>query len=435
MSQRTWNVVRNLIELVHSPVRAGMLRIECEYGLEPGSSLLEAALAKCGRRLGGQGRCPVYGVIGHLRLVYHLYLPFLAFLCLISVLYAARMKASARDSRASLETVVRRESDLLEAVRVLTAASRESTAAVLTALDRTLRVLDPSLDALLIFLPEGEELACTFAAGPRTEHFRGARVRRDHPSSLPARAALCGHRIELTGQTRPVIPTDRAALSIPMIGSEGLTAVVYASSAQAHIGNADLLVRAVAQATSPYQLAAEREADRMKATYDSLTGLYTPRAFREKLQHELAIARLQPPVPRSLWFIDTDHFKHVNDTFGHAAGDLVLQRMAALLREHMVPGIDLPARNGGDEFCAILRNVHKVASIERAQRFCEAVRACDFGEGVTISASIGVATHPYDAGGASELLEVADAAMYHSKRAGRDRVSFSIDGTSFAVYS
>jgi diguanylate cyclase len=153
------------------------------------------------------------------------------------------------------------------------------------------------------------------------------------------------------------------------------------------------------------------------------------------LQDELAIARLSRNASLGLWFIDTDHFKRVNDTFGHAAGDIVLQRMAGLLREHMVPQLDLPARNGGDEFCAIVRNVHKVSAIERGHRFCAAVRESNFGVDVPITASIGVAAYPYDAAGASELLEVADAAMYHSKRAGRDRVSFSVDGSSFAVFS
>ena len=359
----------------------------------------------------------------------------LALLCVFFGAYAARMRAHANLASARLDAVVRRESDVLEAVRVLTAASRESTTAVLTALDRTLRVLEPALDAVLIFTPDGEDLTCVYAAGTRTEHFIGFRVRRDHAAALPARAALCGHRIELAGDARPLIPTDRAAIAVPMIGGDGLCAVVYAASRDERISGSDLIVRAVAQAASPYALAAEREVDRRSATYDGLTGLYTPRAFRAKLQEELAIARLSRHASLALWFIDTDHFKRVNDTFGHAAGDIVLQRMANLLREHTVPEVDLPARNGGDEFCAIVRNIHKVSAIERANRFCAAVRECNFGVELPITASVGVAAFPYDAGGASELLEVADAAMYHSKRSGRDRVSFSVDGASFAVFS
>lgn len=358
----------------------------------------------------------------------------LALLCLCFGAYAARMKLRANRAAARLDAAVRRESDVLEAVRVLTAASRESTHAVLTALDRTLRVLEPSVDAVLVFAPEGEELACVYAAGARTEHFSGLRMRRDHAASLPARAALRGHRVELAGDARPIIPTDRAAIAVPMLGGDGLCAVVYAATKEERIGCCDLVVRAVAQAASPYALAAEREVDRHTATYDGLTGLYTPRAFREKLQEELAIARLSRHASLALWFIDTDHFKTVNDTFGHGAGDVVLQRMANLLREHTVPDLDVPARNGGDEFCAIVRNVHKVSAIERAHRFCVAVRESAFGIDLPVTASVGVAAFPYDAAGASELLEAADAAMYHSKRSGRDRVSFPVDGKSFAVF-
>jgi diguanylate cyclase (GGDEF)-like protein len=358
----------------------------------------------------------------------------LAVLCLLSGAYAARMKRRAQAASALLEAAARRESGVLEAVRVLTAASRESTQAVLTALDRTLRVLDPSIDAVLVFAPQGEELACVYAAGSRTEHFSGIRVRREHALCLPARAALCGHRVALAGDARPVIPTDRAALAVPMIAGDGLAAVVYAATTENRVGEAELIVRAVAQAASPYALAAEREADRRSATYDGLTGLYTPRAFRAQLQEDLTIARLNRHASLALWFVDTDRFKRVNDTLGHAAGDIVLQRMADLLRDFTLPDVDLPARNGGDEFCAIIRNVHKVSGIERAQRFCDAVRACDFGIEIPITASIGVAAYPYDAAGANELLEAADAAMYHSKRSGRDRVSFAVDGSSFAVF-
>ena len=124
----------------------------------------------------------------------------------------------------------------------------------------------------------------------------------------------------------------------------------------------------------------------------------------------------------------------MNDTLGHRAGDMVLQRMAALLRESMVTGVDIPGRNGGDEFCAIVRGGHKVAALMRAHRFCLAVRESDLGVKMPITASVGVAAYPYDATEASELLEIADAAMYHSKRAGRDRVSFAVDRATFAVY-
>ena len=345
------------------------------------------------------------------------------------------MCGRARSLQTALEAAGRRESDVLEAVRVLVAASRESTDAVLTALDRTLRVLDANVEDVLVFAASAEDLMCIYAAGPRTEHFKNMRMRRDHPALLPAQAAARGHRVQLEGDAQPVIPTDRAALAVPMLGPDGVSAVVYAATRGARIANSDLLVRAVTQAASPYALALERQADRAKATYDGLTGLYTPRAFREMLAAELSAACVKRHTSLALWFIDTDRFKQVNDTYGHAAGDVVLQRMASLLREHMVDGVDVPARNGGDEFCAVVRNVQKTAAIVRAQRFCEAVRECDFGIGAAaITASIGVAAFPYDAMDAGELLEAADAAMYHSKRSGRDRVSFAVEREAFEVY-
>lgn len=340
------------------------------------------------------------------------------------------MRALRRDCLAAKQ----RESGVLEGARVLTAACGESRTAVLTALDGLLRVLEPALDAVMVFEAAGEELACVYAAGPRVEHFGAMRVRRDRATSLPALAAVCGHRVELSQNTGPLIPTDRAALAIPMIGASGVSAVVYAASSRHPIGPADALVRAVAQAAAPYALAAERESDRAQAVFDGLTGLHTPRAFRNALQREIATARLTTGASIALWFVDTDHFKRVNDTLGHAAGDAVLQQMARLLQEHAPAPADLSARNGGDEFCAILRNTGKVAAIERARRFCEAVRIADFETAVPITASIGVAAYPYDAAEASELLEIADAAMYHSKRCGRDRVSFAMDRSTYAVY-
>lgn len=350
-----------------------------------------------------------------------------------SIAVGARRHADALARR--LTALERRESDVLEAVRVLTAASRDSSHAVLAALDAVIRVVEPCIDAVLVYRPESEELACIYAAGARAEHYSGTRLRIDDPRAVPARAALHRTRAYLAPGSAGAIPTDRAALAVPMEDASGLRAVVYAATKDdAPMRECDAIVRAVVQAAASYALALDHERDRAHATYDGLTGLHTPRAFRETLKEEIAAARLLERVTLSLWFIDTDHFKRVNDTLGHATGDLVLQRMAALLREHTVTGVDLAARNGGDEFCAIVRNAQKTAAIERAQQLCEAVRRCDFGVGMPVTASIGVATFPYDGAGADELLEMADAAMYHSKRSGRDCVSFSVGGPAFAVY-
>lgn len=253
--------------------------------------------------------------------------------------------------------------------------------------------------------------------------------------AAPARAAMLGHGVAARSAEELCIPTDRAALAFPLVADGQTLAVVYCSTLAARLACAQALSRVMEQAAFPYKIAAEREADRITAVYDPLTGLYTPRAFRDLLREELIAAVGVRAQPLALWFIDTDHFKQVNDTLGHAAGDGVLAQMASLLRDHLVPERDVPARNGGDEFCAVLREVHKVAAVERANAFCDAVRVADFGIDMPITASIGVASYPYDAREASELLQVADSAMYHSKRAGRDCVSFATGPHAFCIYS
>jgi diguanylate cyclase (GGDEF)-like protein len=325
------------------------------------------------------------------------------------------------------------EAALLQAVVAVTEASRDCSQSVLRALSAALAALDPAIDAVLAFRQDADELACTFTCGERAEHFAGLRLRAGG-TSLPAIAAVRGHHVALERGRKPVIPTDRDAIAVPMRAGQTFCAIVYASASRGSRIERDITVRAVAHAAVPYALAREREADRASATYDGLTGLYTPRAFRSILQGDLRAAELGRTTTLSLWFVDTDGFKLVNDAFGHAAGDTVLQRLARLLTGHLVPEVDLGARNGGDEFCAILRNAHKSEAIARAQAFCDAVRSTDFGVRAPITASIGVAAFPYDASGASELLEIADAAMYHSKRSGRDRVAYPDGSGCFTVY-
>jgi diguanylate cyclase (GGDEF)-like protein len=346
---------------------------------------------------------------------------------------AVRAHAQVREQRASVHSVREREAFVLDAVRVLLDASRRSSDAVIEALAQAIRRRNPAIDAVLAFTPSGEELECVFVEGARAEHYSGVRLRRDTNDYLPSRAALAGHRA--AGCDGALIPTDRCALAVPMTDSSGLRAVIYASScAVEDLDGEETIVRTIEHAASPYVIALERELARADATYDGLTGLLTPRAFRNRLRDEIARARFGAASVLTLWFVDTDHFKDVNDTFGHAAGDAVLQGMAELLRSHGVPDVDVAGRNGGDEFCALIHDTQKTVAIERAQAFCDAVRRFDFGIATQVTASVGVASFPHDARDANELLEVADAAMYHSKRTGRDRVSFAVNGTTFSVF-
>lgn len=351
------------------------------------------------------------------------------FAALLGGLAHARLRALALKVR----LLERREAEMLAAVARFCQASRESSHAVLDALEGALGRAAPGIDATLVFEGAGAELAPLRVTGERARHYGQLRVPLDGPPTPLTRAAQAGHRAALQPGLSPLIPTDRGALAVPF-GVDEPRSFVYVSTVIARdVENADTVVRLIEQARAPFALAREREADRARATYDGLTGLLTPRAFRTLLSGECATAGAAG-TPLCLWFIDTDHFKAVNDTHGHAAGDVALQRMAQLLGAHVHAGLDHVARNGGDEFCAILKNAPKSAAILRAQRLCEAVAAYEFETDIRITASIGVANFPADAASAHELLEVADGAMYHSKHAGRNCVSFRRADATFERY-
>jgi diguanylate cyclase (GGDEF)-like protein len=130
-------------------------------------------------------------------------------------------------------------------------------------------------------------------------------------------------------------------------------------------------------------------------------------------------------VPESAYavmMIDVDHFKAVNDGFGHDVGDLVLARLGQILAVH-VRQIDLAARLGGDEFVVILADVHTGVPVARAQQILDAVRSHPWDElapGLTVSVSIGV--HHGSRGELPSLLTDADRSLYNAKHDGRGRV-------------
>ena len=348
---------------------------------------------------------------------------------------AWRAHARLRDKSRLHRVACDEASEDLASLQACVESSRESSHAVLRQLERTLRAIDPAVDALVAFTPDGNELRCSFASGVRAEHFVTARVARDAQHHLVAHAAALRHHAVLSGSLRPFMPTDRRALAIPLCDADGLRGLLYASSSSdMALARNERVARIMLDAGLAYTLACEREADRADATYDALTGLLTPRAFRDHLHAELAPGAQATRIAASLWFIDTDNFKRVNDEFGHAMGDVVLQGMADVLRAHTFVDVDIAGRNGGDEFCALVRESQKTVAIERAHALCVAIRERDFGIPLRVTASIGVATFPHDARSSNALLEAADGAMYFSKRHGRDRVSFAVDAATYAVY-
>ena len=157
----------------------------------------------------------------------------------------------------------------------------------------------------------------------------------------------------------------------------------------------------------------------MQACRDPLTGLLNRRGFDETIAAEIERAR-RSGDSLSVVTADIDHFKRVNDDHGHAAGDEVLQRVAALLGAGRRPS-DSAARIGGEEFVLLLPGADGGAAHDLAERLRAEVRDRFAGDAQPITVSFGIATFPSDAGGAAELLQAADEALYAAKRFGRDR--------------
>jgi diguanylate cyclase (GGDEF)-like protein len=172
-----------------------------------------------------------------------------------------------------------------------------------------------------------------------------------------------------------------------------------------------------------------------RATTDGLTGLYNSRWLREAGELEIADSRRRG-MPLSVVLVDLDHFKSINDSGGHAAGDAVLQRVATELRRITRAG-DAAVRLGGEEFILVLRDAEasgaeRVAGdLRRALRNVPIPAACTGIDRVT--ASIGIASFPEQGSRLEDLVRAADIAMYQAKRGGRDQVKLSVISSTPSV--
>jgi diguanylate cyclase (GGDEF)-like protein len=167
-----------------------------------------------------------------------------------------------------------------------------------------------------------------------------------------------------------------------------------------------------------------RETLRMQSVRDPLTGLYNRRYMEETLERELHRS-IRKKSSLGVMMLDLDHFKRFNDTFGHEAGDCVLQSIGSFLRSQL-RGEDVVCRYGGEEFTLILPEASIEATRERGEQLREAAKALapNFrGQSLeAITMSIGVASFPENGKTVEALLRAADLALYQAKQQGRDRV-------------
>ncbi len=165
------------------------------------------------------------------------------------------------------------------------------------------------------------------------------------------------------------------------------------------------------------------QAVKEQAVTDALTGLYNRRYFEEALEKEVQRAKRQKQ-PFSVIGIDLDFLKKINDSYGHAYGDIAIKTVADILKTN-ARSVDVPARIGGEEFNVLLPGINSEGAMIAAERIRKTIEKAEIDTVGHITGSLGVATYFEHTDNVEELLELTDQAMYTSKRNGRNKVTLA----------
>ncbi|WP_295850351.1 EAL domain-containing protein [uncultured Xylophilus sp.] len=286
-------------------------------------------------------------------------------------------------------------------------------------------VWDPTTVALSVLVAVGASAAALAMFQLLLQIVSARRVVFQLVAALLMGAAISG--MHYTGMAAARFAEGTVCLSVDALGGSGLTTMVVLATAMLLIGTlfASILDARMQGRTRRLtrSLQQANEELRLRAFADALTGLPNRLLLEDRLEHALQrldrIGDVRRAERIALLFIDLDGFKPINDSFGHAAGDLILQTAADRLRG-LARTSDTVARIGGDEFLLLLEGVPDAAgSAIVAQRVIDILsQPFDlWGREVQIACSVGVVVYP-DQGDRQRLVADADAAMYAAKRAG-----------------
>ena len=336
----------------------------------------------------------------------------------------------------------------LQAIAEALSNLTDLTAIATLAVERAFDLIGKS-DVCLLFVVDPDQQELSLFASQRREGMPSIRAK--HGDQFD-RHVLRSHRPLLVSDTRRdfrftvAVAREReigSVIACPLMAGESPAGVLRLDSASAgaytqdDLRFLDILLDLVATALTNARLFAKTQ---QLAVTDSLTDLTLRRPFLEQLTRELTRAwRSREPV--SVLMLDVDHFKAYNDTFGHTAGDVILRRVADVLRAVVPPGGAI-GRYGGEEFVVLLPGLarHQAGEVaeqvrrtvgrqlqgvprEGERRALQAVRTAqpaELEEGVTVS--VGLAVFPDDAKVDLELIRIADQRLYQAKHAGRNVV-------------
>jgi diguanylate cyclase (GGDEF)-like protein len=245
-----------------------------------------------------------------------------------------------------------------------------------------------------------------------------------HRTTSGRRTALvAGLDPQADGWLSGLLPGAGNLLIVPLPGDDGAVGAVVlehslTSGSRVERRVVAMVERFVAHAALTLANAWLIEQIRASAVTDGLTGIANRREFDTWLARSMARS-VRSRQPISLVLVDIDHFKRLNDQYGHQIGDEVLRAVAALLAEHARAG-DLAARYGGEEFALVLADCDVEQAAVIAERLRAVVASAELPGPVTVTA--GVASFPHHAVGVADLIRAADAALYEGKANGRDRV-------------
>lgn len=329
---------------------------------------------------------------------------------------------------------------LLAVVLTLVARSRRRPAAPATAMDALLdvsrRLTSAAATGDIDRAVVRDAMGLVSAKGAALVHQDGNVLRVGHEShdglivgdnladGVIGRVAETGQPVVQISATEPALRNLPASLiAVPLVGGGRVSAVLLlvrpSTSPFVPEERDTLLALAPVAAAALYNAQTARAAIE-ETLIDALTGV----GNRRRLDTELPSA-LEDETPVSLVMVDLDHFKSVNDTHGHPAGDKLLQQIAGVIRDTVRPN-DSVYRFGGEEFCVVLRyssdDTNDAVEVADRARAAIAGRGFDIGIGtpLTATASFGVATGT--GATADALLARADAALYEAKHGGRNRV-------------